>query len=119
MFVTQKKDCRIPNCVSLDGRCAIGGVEVCDLFAEFFQSNYSQDDNHYLPSLCSDIFLQFPSETLCSPSISYTDICDSLRLLKSDNSNRPDNIPSVFVGNCSDNLLKPLHIIFNNCIKLG
>lgn len=61
----------------------------------------------------------FPNEWLSLPSITYTDISESISRLRNDSSGGPDGIPSCFLKHCLNNLLKPLHIIFNKCIRLG
>lgn len=115
-----RKEHGIPRCVSLNGKCAADGAEVCSFFANFFQSRYSCNisPNSNIPTAVHPQ-LSKEKETLSLPTITYTDICGSLQLLKTDHSRGPDNIPSIFLRGCSNNFLKPLHIIFNNCIKFG
>lgn len=112
-----KKDGNIPNFMTLNDRTAVGGTGVCNLFAEFFQSNFTHNNTDFVPVVENGFRL--PTTTLSSPVISYTDISCSLESLKFDGSKGPDGILSVFLRNCANNLLSPLFIIFNNCFRLG
>lgn len=111
-----RREANIPNCMSYNDRIAIGGSRVCSLFAEFFESVYSGNTNTFSGTYSAR---SFTAETISAPYISYVDISNSIESLKSDTSRGPDGLPSVFLKNCSNNLLAPLHIIFNNCIRCG
>lgn len=101
----------------MNGRVATEGTDICNLFGEFFQSNYTSNIVDFDDTMSADCRL--PGVILSFFTITYTDICTSIQSLKLDGSKGPDGIPSVFMRNCCNNLLKPLHIIFNKCISFG
>lgn len=116
---TTRKEAQIPNCMSFGDRLAVGGTDVCCLFAEFFYSNYAPKNLIRSPIFGSLDGLHLPDAVLSSPIISYTNISDAISLLSSSGSSGPDGIPSSFLIHCCGNLLKPLHILFNKCITSG
>lgn len=89
---------------------------IANCFADFFASVYSNDsipDNFEYPYLVRSL------DPFGVTYFEHTWVRDNLLLLKPTNSFGPDGIPNSILKYCSDNLARPLTMLFNASLKLG
>lgn len=120
----KKKDRGLPDIMKLGNIVARGSESVSNLFASFFESVYL--DNEYKntePNL--ELIHEYYMDNLSSITdveninISVHDINMALKDLKPSMFIGPDGIPAVFIKNCSEELLKPLFLMFGKSIDSG
>lgn len=116
-FVNSKrKSTAYPSTMKYGGRESADDKEICNMFADFFATTYSDvqyDDTEAYP-------YQIRSHGLISlPTIDSSAIKNGLKKLKLSYSDGPDRIPSCILINCADTLTTPLTILFNTSIKYG
>ncbi|XP_063924454.1 uncharacterized protein LOC135138413 [Zophobas morio] len=116
-FVNETKNDRhtMPSLLHLEDVQAAEGQDIANLFATFFQSNYSN------LSATSD-YVREPQGYLLDVSnfvITVEDIVNKIRTLNDKTSAGPDKIPVVFLKACAESLAYPLYVIFNKTIQLS
>jgi hypothetical protein len=87
---------------------------ICNLFAEFFQSVYEDDSTH--------VDIEVPlvtNDTLSIVDINQSSVLKHLQSLDIKKGCGPDRIPPIFVKETSETLALPLTKIFNRSIKEG
>lgn len=102
-----------PRCMKYNGHDVTDEQQICDHFADFFQSVYkihpSNNNFNCQPSLNSfDV-----------PHISPLDIEKCLKNVKSSFKPGPDNVPASVLKYCSSVLSTPLSVLFNLSLKSG
>jgi hypothetical protein len=88
---------------------AKGGVSICNMFSNFFHSNFTT------PSpLLSYPALNFSSTQASITSINITiqDVTNSLRSLDITKSAGPDNLPPIFLLRCAETISLPIYLLF-------
>ncbi|XP_063904731.1 uncharacterized protein LOC135123784 [Zophobas morio] len=116
-FVNETKNDKhtMPSLLHLEDVQATEGQDIANLFATFFQSNYSN------LSATSD-YVREPQGYLLGVSnfvITVEDIVNKIRTLNDKTSVGPDKIPVVFLKACAESLAYPLYVIFNKSIQLS
>lgn len=91
-------------------------VAICDLFADFFSSTYSDvkiadSDSHPLSEL--------PYPPVSIPLLDELTVVNTLKKLKFSFNCGPDRIPSCLLVRCAEALSTPLTLIFNESIRTG
>lgn len=113
--LAKSNSCNIPDDMYLQSKKAHGGKEISELFAHYFCSIFNKDgptSNVISNGVASHTFVG-------STTLSENDIFKSLKLLNIDKGPGPDLIPPLFLRTCATQLVKPLHIIFNNSLNEG
>lgn len=112
-----RKDSAIPNSMVYKHSSVVGGNEICSKFAEYFKSNYVSGLYSNVDRNFKEVFIS--ENTLDTLEFSHSDVFEAIIALKPRGISGPDGLPSIFVYNCSYNLVTPLHIIFNKCLSSG
>lgn len=109
-----------PNIMSDGHTTTSDGAKVCDLFAAYFSSVYSYDQ---------DVSGEYMSESLQTlknyslgltiPTISNDMLLRRLQSLDCTKGVGPDGIPSIFIKECASELVMPLALIFNKSLISG
>lgn len=96
------------------------GSEICDLFANYFSTVYTTDDNEN--TRCNSTFLQIlrtNSQSLTGPTIDRECLLKKLKSVNIRKGPGPDGIPPVFISSCATALVRPLLIIYNASLTSG
>ncbi|HBK82685.1 MAG TPA: hypothetical protein DDZ41_03675, partial [Flavobacterium sp.] len=93
---------------------ASNDLNICDLFAEFFQCGYKDLQNDISTETT---YNSHQSNCISLPIITEDDIWNGIVKLK--HGCGSDSIPSSILKSCATSLLLPLSIIFNNSLKQG
>lgn len=115
---TKLKSCNFPSTMTLDEKVGNNSEDICNLFAKFFQENYStfsENDRDY--SYFSH-FADFPSDVGVN-SINVQDILFGLKNLDATKGSGPDEIPPGFIKNLATELTTPLFWLFNMSLQTG
>lgn len=113
---TKKKSSGLPTTMSFQNTESSDIGTICNLFAEFFSTTYSDliyDDTVDYP------FPLVENQSISLPTLNTTIVASQLKKLKFAYSYGPDNIPSSILINCADALAIPLTTLFNTSIKYG
>lgn len=118
-----RKDTTIPNLMTYNVSSCVGGYEISNCFAEYFESNYQDASagslvNNLAQNLSTQISLNCV-DILCEMNISDHSILDAILSIGPKSSCGPDKIPTYFTFHCAQNLAEPLHIIFKKCLIKG
>lgn len=118
-----RNESTIPNSMTYNKRPIVGGREVSNCFAEYFESNYVKDSNYNLIDNFVNGFLeQIPfriTRPLSHFDISHQLVLDMLLLLKPKTCCGPDKISAHFVYHCAHSLAYPLSLIYRKCLLEG
>lgn len=98
---SKKGGSAFPKTMSFNDVSSSNESEICDMFADFFQNVYKQDNCDPTSSNVPD-FTQ--SAVINLPEIKTNDVIDSINRLKSSFTPGPDNIPSCVLKNCCESL---------------
>lgn len=116
-FVNSKRrSVEYPSVMKFNGRESNEDDVICDMFADFFASTYSE--------LKYDTSIKYPFPLPSTQSITFSLLDHSLvklRMKKLKSSFKPgaDGVPSCILVKCAETLAVPLTIIFNLSIKYG
>lgn len=92
--------------------------EICDLFADNFESVYVNDDVYF-----SDFSRNFDHidkrVDIGAMSLTIDDVMTHLRNIDTSKGDGPDNISPILLKNCADGLASPLLRIFNLSLSTG
>lgn len=107
----------IPDSIYLDNKTASSGEDVCNIFAEFFQSVYVKPTTvNYIPHSVSNC----PNNrSLSNIFISHEKIVQLLCEINTRSSPGPDGIHPVLIKSCAYYLSEPLFILFNASLRQG
>lgn len=89
---------------------------ICNLFADFFATTYSNTTYNYSSNYP---FMISGNQLISLPFIDISTISMELKNLKFTYNFGPDKIPSNILINCADALAIPLALLFNASIKFG
>lgn len=97
------------------------GGEICDMFSGYFKTVYRPKDVIYGLDMTSSFWRSLikGSLELTVPTLSKSEILRSLKSLNPHKGVGPDGIPPTFIVACADELVHPLHIIYNRSLQLG
>ena len=98
----------------LDEFRASNGEGICNLFASFFGSAYTNLDLPNLNPIIPNVIDSFSSII-----IEDSDILKFISEIKDNGSPGPDGIHPFFIKNCSSQLIQPLKYLFNKSISSG
>lgn len=105
-----------PNELTYNGVRSSDPLEMCQLFADYFQTTYTINPN--VPTLIIDSPHVAPTE-FDQINISPVMVESLLTKLDENKHGGPDGIPNVFAKRISKVLSDPLSIIFNKSIRTG
>lgn len=112
---SKRKTFGFPATMSFNNEFATSIGEISDLFASFFESVYSaENETVTLPS-----FGLIKSLSVGSISLNYLDVLNALLNVKTNKGSGPDNIPPLLLKKCAHSLVTPLHLIFNQSLSTG
>lgn len=109
-----KKTYSLPNILRYNGETSNTGLEAANLFADFFSTVYTLNNNPRVPNYNFDKTIN-----LTSCPIELSSVFQCIENLKSKLSYGPDGIPAFFLKNCVYTISRPLHILFNLSINSG
>lgn len=114
---TKSNDSTIPNEMFLGDNHAVGGQQVCELFANYFQSVYDQvEPSSSLPSGLESACTGVP---FSSCVLQESEVLDALEALDVSKGPGPDTVPPIFLKNCAKYIYKPLTAIYNKSLSTG
>jgi hypothetical protein len=114
-FVSSKsKSGSIPEIVKLNGILYESPDTIAEAFNNYFQSVFNKSDISYLPKLRT-----FKDDVLNNIRIPYDEVFKLLKGIDVNKACGPDNISSVLLKTCAEELAFPLTYIFNKSLKLG
>lgn len=105
-----------PNTMKFQNCTSSNPVDISNLFANYFKSVYKKPNTTYVQQILPS---QNVGAQLFHISFTEADILSCLNQLNTNKGAGPDNIPNVFIRNCSTNFSKPLSFIFNLSLNLG
>ena len=94
---------------------ATSDAEIANMFAEYFKSVYADDiDDSPMPQ-----FTENALPTVSMEKIDVSTVFGYLKSVKSSLQPGPDNVPSIIVKRCADQLCLPLAYLFNLSLDSG
>lgn len=113
-FVKSKKaNNSLPETMYFGNKSARGGLEVCNLFSEYFASVFEKDDIDH-DGDCEDLTnVGECNNTLANMTIPQDAVRRKLLTVNVNKGAGPDGIPPYFIQSCAGALSIPLTIIFN------
>lgn len=113
-FINAKKGAvHIPNKMYYNDNELTNGKDICNAFAEHFDSVYSKDELNDSP-----VTVNFSNyEQVFVNEVSDGDIIEAVRNLKVGKAVGPDNIPPYLIKGFMDVFLCPFRILFNLSLK--
>ena len=108
----------IPQMMYLNDTKAKTGIEICELFSEYFQSVY---ENPSMPSAYRPLSDPLPQRSVDINTISFNEetTYKYLKNIDQNKSSGSDNIHPFFVSNCALTLARPLTLLFKMSLKEG
>ena len=105
----------IPGCVKFNDQDYNEPVAIANIFAQYFSSVYENTSNKaWTGKLNGSMW-----PTIYLKNISEKEISTVLAKIKNSSVSGLDNIPAYIIKDCRSAFLKPLHYIYNLCIKTG
>lgn len=116
-FVDVKRKCSgYPQMMSLNDVTASNAEDICELFADFFQSVYKKYSDNAFEVSCGPLTTHHQN-VIGIPHISENDV--SLGISKMKSGCGFDNIPAKILKDLNSSLSLPLSLIFNASLKSG
>lgn len=114
---SKNKSNAYPNILKYKNNEAFTGIEISNLFADYFLSTFLDPAN-------TDSYLDISDQLPTEAHIASIEICPSvvLKLLKSldlTKSGGPDDIPPFYIVNCADSLVEPVCLLFKRSVSEG
>lgn len=109
---SKRKNSSIPSIMRHDEVTGTGAAKICDMFADFFESVYRNEEN--IPIIVNDNINRIDSIILDS-----MDIQIAVNRLKRKYHPGSDGVPSSVLISCVDGLIGPLLMLFNLSISKG
>lgn len=114
-FVNSKKSsCSLPSVMHYNNFTSSSGMEIANLFAEYFSKTYSVEN-----CVLHDTTLPSGDVNLSQFSIPISSIYEKLSKLDITKGPGPDGLPPSLIKHCSFLLSRPLFHIFNLSLKSG
>ena len=115
---TKLKSNNFPSNMHLDDKTGQNKTEICELFANFFESVYTSfDENDRSRNYFS--FIPKSNTEITVDSLSLEEIQTALKSLDSSKSTGPDGISPKLIKNLASELAFPLHWLFNLSLRTG
>ena len=114
---SSRKEISLQRLMSYQGKTATDNKNISNLFADFFQSVYTQHDSNVI-----DMTYSIDNSNLFRPdemTISMTEIYETLMTLDMNKGAGPDGIPIFFMKSIASNIVRPLCVIFEMSLKKG
>lgn len=101
-----------PCSMMLNGECASGDLEIAELFAEFFSSNFQRNSStsHLTESTTA------PYDGFTIRQFTIDEVGSALSSIDVQKGPGPDRIPPIFLRSCASSLAPVLTTIFNESI---
>lgn len=109
----------IPTSMSYDCKTANSGQDICQLFANYFQSTFLQSATPLDLRISNSSLYSGHTNDICNIEVAPENVRQLLKNLDHSKGAGPDRIPPVFAIKCSDSLTKPLTILFTRSLKEG
>lgn len=97
-------------------KMANDGITVCNLFADYFASNFNDHDQSY-PT--KNFTQHIPYNPICTVNISTEEVIQKLKRLDIKKGAGPDNLPPILIHKCAISLSKPITSIFIKSLQTG
>lgn len=110
----KKRTSNLPSTMSLGDQTASGLQEICNMFAQHFNSNYTSESDMAQPTWQTTQIVDINGITL-----SQAEVHHELSNIDTKKSKGPDNIPPIVLRNCADSLAGPLTLLFNKSLSEG
>lgn len=118
----RKKQSNIPgNLEYLDSK-ADNPKDICSLFSNFFQSVFLPSDlpDSYSTDEIHNLDINTHTETIINDIVlKEDDIIRELKVLDATKGTGTDNIPPIFLKKTASSIYKPLHLLYNKCLREG
>lgn len=115
-FIKSKNNrATIPAIVKYNSKTAANPQDVSNIFSEYFSSVYEPDNNLVHTDILNDNSIV--NEAITLDYISENSVRKEIESLNITKSTGSDKIPPVFIKNCINSLVSPLHIIFNKSLS--
>ncbi|KAG7306984.1 hypothetical protein JYU34_007107 [Plutella xylostella] len=110
-----------PGQLSYEHKTSDSGVEICDMFAEFFSSVYGTNSSEANAGVVTDCLRLVEKHADCMGTLhlNINDIVTKLKSLDISKGPGPDGIPPIFITRLASSLAKPLHTIYNKSLATG
>lgn len=117
----RKSSAGIPNAMFYENVPAVGGLQIANLFAEFFKSVFVHSDSgcNIPPHIFGSGSDSEGNTLITSLAFSSDEVFQKLNTLDTKKGCGPDGIPAMFLINCSHSLYLPLTHLFNASLKAG
>ena len=110
----RRKRSEIPSTIEYNDRKAATDTSKAELFADFFERQYTPSDEIDIDSLlnaCEDEAFDFV--------VNEEDVLKALLTINVNKGTGPDGVPPKLLKNCAHTLMKPLTILFNKSLQTG
>lgn len=108
-----------PKAMTYENAGSSDGPGICNLFADFFESNYSPSNDNFEFDR-DGTFERHPSLTgMGSVDTSLGVVLEALQNVDASKGPGPDGISPLFLKNCASSLAEPLHLIFTKSLMAG
>jgi hypothetical protein len=108
----------IPNTMQFRDRNGSGHREICELFAQYFNSVYDVSACNSDSNCQYDTLTQY-NNIIKSICFTESDVLNKIKLLDELKGAGPDGVPPLIIKKCSESIYIPLTIIFNKSLKMG
>ena len=108
------KSRKIPTLINTEGKLLFSDNDKCEAFANTFQSIFNH--SHFVTS---DLNYSNNSNCIEFVEINPADVYRELNSLSLKENTSSDEIPEIFLKNCSSSLSAPLSFIFQYCVMIG
>lgn len=112
----------LPEVMTDGDTCTSNGTRICELFCHCFSKAYLTDSDAWNKNNFNKTSItNFPFSSISFSEISFskTEILKLMETLDIYKGSGPDNIPPVFIVKCANNLVIPLHFIYNKSLETG
>lgn len=117
-----KKHNSYPSSMSFKNNTLTSGEDICDAFANFFNSNFLKSD----PAPTSDADLtningscDVSPASIYSTKIDHYDVLKALKTIDCNKSAGPDGLHPILISKCAYSLTFPISFLFDRSVKEG
>lgn len=108
-----------PSSMTYNDKPVDSGVDICNAFADFFNSNYLAGSPQAPVSFTSNLGKANSVANICTIEVSTPELLKLLKTLDCNKSAGPDGLHPHLLVKCAESLIHPVSLLFNRSVTEG